>query len=65
VCQWDTGASIVIVLLRAPSVKGTVSRDGYFLKAQISTSYVCADGFQSLSKAFHYRIQLLTFLLLP
>jgi hypothetical protein len=29
-----------------------------------STSYVCADGFQGLSKAYHYPIQLLTVYLL-
>jgi hypothetical protein len=47
-------------------LKGTVLRDGYFfegLNILISTFSVCADGFQDLSKAFHYRIQLLTFYL--
>jgi hypothetical protein len=42
-------------------LKGTVSRDGYFF---ISTFCVCAEGFQGLSKAFHYPIKLLTFNLL-
>ena len=44
---------------------GTVSRDGYFfiegLNVFTSTFCVCADGFQGLSKAFYYPIQLLTF----
>ncbi len=35
------------------------------LNKWISTVCICADGFQSLSKAFHYPIQLLTFYLLP
>ncbi len=34
------------------------------LNILISTFCVCADGFQGLSKAFHYPIQLLTFYLL-
>jgi hypothetical protein len=37
------------------TVKGTVSRDGYFfegVKILISTFCVCADGFQDLSKLF-------------
>ena len=45
-------------------LKGTVSRGGYFFKGLnivISTFCVCADGFQDLSKAFYYPIQLLTF----
>jgi hypothetical protein len=45
-------------------LKGTVSRDGYFLEGLnilISTLCVCADGLQGLSKAFHYPIKLLTF----
>jgi hypothetical protein len=54
------------VILFAPGVvfKGTVSRDGYFfecLNILISTFSKWADGFQGLSKAFHYPIQLLTF----
>jgi hypothetical protein len=46
--------------------KWTVSRDEYFvegLNVLISTLSVCADGFQCLSKAFHYPIQILTFYL--
>ncbi len=31
------------------------------LNILISTFYVCADGFQGLSNAFHYPIQLFTF----
>jgi hypothetical protein len=40
--------------------------DIYFeaLNILISTFCVCADGFQGLSKAFHYPVQLLTFYLL-
>ncbi len=41
-------------------IKGTVSRDWYFfegLKILIITFCVSADGFQGLSKAFHYPIQ--------
>ncbi len=48
-------------------LKGKVSRDGHFLEGLnilISTFCECADGFQCLSKAFHYSIQLLTFYLL-
>jgi hypothetical protein len=44
-----------------------VSRDGYFfedLNILISTFCVCADGFQGLSKGFHYPILSLTFYLL-
>ena len=44
-------------------IKGTGSRNGYFVKGLfilIFTFCVCADGFQGLSKAFHYPIQLLT-----
>jgi hypothetical protein len=51
--------------LRVLFLKGTVSRDGYFfdgLNILISTFCVCADGYQGLSKAFHYPVQLLTFL---
>jgi hypothetical protein len=46
--------------------KGTVSQNGYFflgLYILINTFCVYADGFQGLSKAFHYPIQLLTLLL--
>ena len=49
-------------VLYQSNVKGTVSRDGYFfegLSILISTFCVCADGFQGLSKAFHYPIELL------
>jgi hypothetical protein len=48
-------------------LKGTVSRVGYLfegLNILISTVCVCADGFQGLSKAFHYPVQLLTYYLL-
>ncbi len=48
-------------------IKGTVSRDGFFLEGLnvlISTFYVCADCFQGLSKAFHYPMHVLLFLLL-
>ncbi len=41
------------------TLKGTVSRDGYFsegLNILISIFCVCAGGFQGLSKAFHYHI---------
>jgi hypothetical protein len=45
-------------------LKGTVSRDGFCfegLNILISTFCVCGDGFQgSLSKAFHFHIQLHT-----
>jgi hypothetical protein len=34
------------------------------LNILISTFSVCADGFQGLSKAFHYHVQLLTLYLL-
>jgi hypothetical protein len=47
--------------------KRTASRDGYFfqgLNILIVTFCVCADGFQGISKAFHYPVQLLTFYLL-
>ncbi len=50
--------------LRVLFLKGTVLRDGYFfegLNILISTFCVCADGFQGLSNAFHYPVQLLTF----
>jgi hypothetical protein len=33
-----------------------------FFDLFISTFCVCDDGFQGLSKAFHYPVQLLTFL---
>jgi hypothetical protein len=49
------------------SVKGTMTRDGYFFKGLnilFSTFCVRADGFQDLIKAFQYPIQLLTFYLL-
>jgi hypothetical protein len=45
--------------------KGTVSRDGYFfegLNSLIGTCCMCADGFQGLSKAFHYPINCIKFL---
>jgi hypothetical protein len=44
-----------------------MSRDGYFfdgLNILISTFCVCPGGFQGLSKASHYPLQLLTFYLL-
>jgi hypothetical protein len=46
--------------------QGTVSRDEidiFFegLNILISTLCVCSDGFQGLSKAFHYPIQFLSF----
>jgi hypothetical protein len=47
--------------------QGTVSRDGNFfegLNILFCPFGVCADGFQGLSKAFHYNMQLLTFYLL-
>jgi hypothetical protein len=47
-------------------LNGTVSRDGYFfegLNISISTFCVCDDGFQGLSKDFHYPIQILLQLL--
>ncbi len=43
-----------------------MSRDGYFfegLKFLIIIFWVCADGFQGLSRTFHYPIQFLTFYL--
>jgi hypothetical protein len=49
------------------NLKGTVSRDGYFfegLNVLLRTFWVCADGFQGLSKAFHYPLQFLTVYLL-
>ncbi len=49
-------------VLYQSNVKGTGPRDGYFfesLNILISTFCVCADGFQGLSKAFHYPVQLL------
>jgi hypothetical protein len=47
-------------------IKGTMPRDGYFLESlniltSNTTFCVCANGFQGLSKAFHYPIELLTF----
>jgi hypothetical protein len=49
-------------------LKGTVSRDGYFFEGLknilISIFFEGADGFQGLSKAFHYPMNLLTFYLL-
>jgi hypothetical protein len=47
------------------SVKGTVSRDGYFFKGLnilTRTFCECADDFQGLSEAFYCHIQLLIFL---
>jgi hypothetical protein len=49
-------------------IKGTVSRDGNFfevLNILISTFCVCANGFQGLSKIFHYPIQLVIFRRIP
>jgi hypothetical protein len=44
--------------LRGPAgnMKGTVSRDGYF-SLSVGTFSVFADGFQGLSRAFHYPTQ--------
>jgi hypothetical protein len=42
-------------------LKGTVLRDEYFFECQnilIGTFCVCAEGFQCLSKVFHYPLQL-------
>jgi hypothetical protein len=71
VCHWDAGASVhnmvysnsVSTCTRHP-LKGQCREMDIFLKVQISTFYVCVDGFQVRSKAFHYHIQLLTFYLL-
>jgi hypothetical protein len=55
----------VVACNRTIVLKGTVSRDGYFfegLNILISTFCVCAEGFQDLSNAFHYPLQLLTFI---
>ncbi len=50
------GGGADVSLGRRPGVgvlyKGTVSRDGYFFKCLNE----CADGFQGISKAFHYPI---------
>jgi hypothetical protein len=45
-------------------LKGTVSRDGFLegLKILISTFCLCADGFQSLSEAFHFPYTITNFL---
>jgi len=46
-------------------IKGTVSRNEIFfggLNILITTFFECEDCFQSLSKAFHYPIKLLTFI---
>ncbi len=57
---------MILTFLAYKMVKGTVSRDGFFVVEDpnilISTFCMCADGFQSLSKAFHYLIQLFAFL---
>jgi hypothetical protein len=45
--QWTEGSVL------AQKLKGTVSRDGIFF---IATLCVYADGFQGLSKTFHYPI---------
>jgi hypothetical protein len=45
-------------------VKGTVSKHGDFfegLNILISSFCSCGDGFQGLSEAFHFPIQVLTF----
>jgi hypothetical protein len=47
------------------AVKGTMTWDGYFFwrpKNYHQYFCVCADGHRGLTKAFHYPIQLLTFL---
>ncbi len=57
----DNGLNQIILF------KGTVSRDRYFFKGLnilIRTFCVCADGFQDLSIALHYPVQLLTCFLL-
>jgi hypothetical protein len=49
------------------SLKGTLSRDGYFFESRnilICTLCVRAQGFQGLFKSFSHPIQLLTFYLL-
>jgi hypothetical protein len=40
------------------SLKGTVSRDGYFFRSKMLISTICVstDGFQGLSKAFNYSL---------
>jgi hypothetical protein len=61
ICKYSTFGVLIGIL------KGTVSRGGYFfegLNILVSTFFVCTDGFQDLSKAFHYRIQLLNFYVL-
>jgi hypothetical protein len=56
---------MIFTFLAYKMVKGTVPRAGFFVvegpNKLISTFCMCADGFQGLSKAFHYLIQLLTF----
>ncbi len=59
----------VVIYPSGGSFKGTVSRDEYFFWSskhfnQYFLCMGCADGFQGLSKAFHYLLQLLTFYLL-
>ncbi len=49
-------AKTKLLILSVETLKGTVSRDGYFfngLNILIGTFCVCADGFQGLSKAFN------------
>jgi hypothetical protein len=48
------------------ALKGQCHKLDFFfgLNISISTFWVCADGFTSLSKAFHYSIPLLTFYLI-
>jgi hypothetical protein len=53
--------------LDAYTLKGQCHEMDIFLEGLnilISAFYVCADGFQCISKAFHYPVQLLTFYLL-
>jgi hypothetical protein len=48
------------------SLKGQCHEMDIFLRSKrfIGTVCVCADGFQGLSKAYHYPVQLLTFYIL-
>ncbi len=62
--SFQTFSTAVVQTLQCTVFMGTVSRDGYFFEGiniLISTFCVCADGFQGISKAFHYPIPLLTF----
>jgi hypothetical protein len=62
-----TGSTQFQIKEKRLNLKGTMSRDGYFFEGLIvllRTFWVCADGFQGLSKAFHYPLQFLTVYLL-